>query len=79
MENLDNLIVENIRLAMGKVGISQAELSLMSGIGKSKMSNFMNGRAELTALELFRISRIFGVTTDWFTKEHATEIQLQAA
>lgn len=78
-DNLDVLITENLRIAMAKPGISQAELASRLGIGKSRMSLIARGKASLDSVELFQVARIFGVTTDWFAREHVPEIQVQAA
>ena len=74
MKNLEGTIAENLKLALVKTRKTQTETAIALGIGKSKMSDVLAGRAELSALELYAASRFFGVTTDWFAEEHLSEV-----
>lgn len=78
MKPLEKTIAENLKLAMAKTGKTQAEVAVALGIGKSKMSEVIAGKAELSAIELYAASRLFGVTTDWFAEEHLTEVAAAA-
>lgn len=78
-ENLDSVIAQNIQVAMAKAGLNQAVLSELTGIKKSRLSNIIKGTASLNSIELFQLSRMFGVSTEWFAEEHLSEVKLTAA
>lgn len=78
MRNLESLIAENLQLLLIKTGRTKQELAIHLGIGRSKMSEVLAGRANLNAIELFAASRFFGIETDWLAEEHLSEVSTAA-
>lgn len=78
MTTLESTIAENLKLAIAKTGMTQAATALAIGISKTKMSDVLAGKAALNVVELFKAAETFGVTTDWFSEEHLSELTLAA-
>lgn len=79
MKNLNVTIGENIRIALAKQGLTQAELALSLGFGKNTISEITKGRRSLSAIELVEVADFFGTSITWFTEEHISEIRTKAA
>lgn len=50
---------------MQKRGLTQVELSAMSGISQSAISKYFRGQAYPKSIELYKIAKVLNVTMEW--------------
>ncbi len=72
MDNIGN----RIKTIMKEKGISQKELSKSIGISQSVISSYLNNKSFPTAPVIMKISKFFGITTDYllFGDDQVTEL-----
>jgi transcriptional regulator with XRE-family HTH domain len=60
------LLGRRLRDARRELGLSQAQVSEKSGIGRVAISEIEGGRRKVSSLELARLARLFGHEPDYF-------------
>lgn len=71
MKATEDIISENIGIALVKTQRKQQELALELGVSKNRMSDILNRRAYLSAVELYKVATFFGLDPAWFYIEQA--------
>lgn len=64
-DNIDKVIVSAIRARRRSIGLSQADLARKLGVSHQLVQKQESGESRISAQNLFQISRILGVTTDY--------------
>lgn len=55
---------DNIKVAMGRAGVTQFELAMRAGVSERSIKNWANGLHEPGAIRVKEISVVLGCTTD---------------
>lgn len=61
-------IAKRLRAAREQCGLSQGQVAEMMGLQRPSVSEVEAGRRGVSAEELARFSKIYGVSTSWLTK-----------
>lgn len=72
-----------LRAARELAGLSQGQVARMLGLHRPSVSEIEAGRRRVTAAEITRLARIYGVSVDWLTNSedisaHRARIELAA-
>lgn len=62
------MLIENIREAISSAGIKQKALAEKIGRSEQDMSNMLNGRANITPIDLARMANVLNVDINVFYK-----------
>lgn len=62
------MLIDNIREAISKAGIKQKALAEKIGRSEQDMSNMLNGRANITPIDLARMASVLNVDVNVFYK-----------
>lgn len=69
-DNTDRLVMAaRLRKARDAVGLSQADVATALGIPRSGVADFERGLRNVTALEMRRLSRLYGQDIAWLVGE----------
>lgn len=60
-----DLVAERIRLRRSQLGLTQSDLSQLSGISQTQISKYELGQSQPTAPMLFQLARTMGTSVDW--------------
>lgn len=61
-----NMFAHQLRLEMGNCGVTQAELSKRTGIGRPSISQYLSGKNEPTDARKRQIAKALGLSPDYF-------------
>lgn len=62
------MLIENIREAISSAGIKQKSLAEKIGRSEQEMSNMLNGRTNITPIDLARMASVLNVDINEFYK-----------
>lgn len=68
---------ENLKIAMESKGINQTQLSELTGLSKSAISQYVSGKRVPAEYAIVFLAEILGVTTEWLTSENEEEIEVE--
>lgn len=60
-----DVVAERIRLRRSKLGLTQNDLSRLSGISQTQISKYELGQSQPTAPMLFQLARTLETSVDW--------------
>lgn len=67
---------KKLKKAMQDLGLSQAQLSKMTGIGRSSISQYISGKNVLTEARQAEIVAALGLAEDYFTSDEVIAVPL---
>lgn len=62
------MLIENIREAIAAAGIKQKSLAEKIGRSEQEMSNMLNGRTNITPIDIARMANVLNVDVNEFYK-----------
>ena len=68
MDNPTWTLVDRLRKSRLLAGLEQADLADMIGVSRNSISNYENGKTELSATTFVRWAAATGVTLDWLAE-----------
>ncbi len=74
-----DMIAQRIRLAREQAGLSQGQVAKLLGLHRPSISEAEAGRRNISAEELARLARVFGVSTEWLTCNDDPDASLRTA
>lgn len=72
MPGIDRVDIANrLRVAREQAGLSQGQVARMLDVHRPTISEIEAGRRKVSAEELARLAKIYGVSVSWLTKEES--------
>lgn len=62
------MLIENIREAIASAGIKQKSLAEKIGRSEQEMSNMLNGRTNITPIDIARMANVLNISVNEFYK-----------